>query len=126
MPCAVASAAVATKAEAKPKAEAKAAEPKAEAKPKKAAAKKEKFETDAPAPENLLSEAPSEIDDLKNVKGIGPKFEGLLNSYGIYKFEQLAAFTPRDVEWLAAQLGSFPDRIDRDDWVNQAGILAKG
>ena len=124
---AVASAAVSTKAEKKPAAE-KKAEPKAEEKPKKAPVKKkaEKFETDAPAPANLLSEAPAEVDDLKKVKGIGPKYEGLLNSYGIYKWEQLAAFTPRDVEWLAAQLGSFPDRIDRDEWVQQAGELAKG
>ena len=109
-----------------PKAEKKAEAPKAEEKPKKAAAKKEKFVTDAPKPANLLSEAPAEVDDLKKIKGVGPKFEGLLNSFGIYKYEQLAAFSARDVEWLAAELGSFPDRIDRDEWVQQAGTLAKG
>jgi large subunit ribosomal protein L27 len=136
---AVASAAVSTKAEAKkaaPKAEKKAAEPKAEAKkaeapkaeekPKKAAAKKEKFVTDAPAPKNLLSEAPADVDDLKKIKGVGPKFEGLLNSFGIYQYAQMAAFSAKDVEWLAAELGSFPDRIDRDEWVKQAKDLAKG
>ena len=135
---AVASAAVSKKSEAKksapkaekkaeaPKAEKKAEAPKAEAKPKKAAAKKEKFVTDAPKPANLLSEAPAEVDDLKKIKGVGPKFEGLLNSFGIYKYEQLAAFSAKDVEWLAAELGSFPDRIDRDGWVQQAGELAKG
>ena len=136
---AVASAAVSTKAEAKkaaPKAEKKAAEPKAEAKkaeapkaeekPKKAAAKKEKFVTDAPAPKNLLSEAPVDVDDLKKIKGVGPKFEGLLNSFGIYQYAQMAAFSAKDVEWLAAELGSFPDRIDRDEWVKQAKDLAKG
>lgn len=136
---AVASAAVSTKAEAKkaaPKAEKKAADPKAEAKkaeapkaeekPKKAAAKKEKFVTDAPAPKNLLSEAPADVDDLKKIKGVGPKFEGLLNSFGIYQYAQMAAFSAKDVEWLAAELGSFPDRIDRDEWVKQAKDLAKG
>jgi len=135
---AVASAAVSTKAEKKPaapkaekkaaapKAEKKEAAPKPEAKPKKAPAKKEKFETDAPAPANLLSKAPAQADDLKKIKGVGPKYEGLLNSFGIYKYEQLAAFSAQDVEWLAAQLGSFPDRIDRDGWVVQAGELAKG
>lgn len=121
---AVASASVSKKAA--PKAEKKAEAPKAEEKPKKAAAKKEKFVTDAPKPANLLSEAPAEVDDLKKIKGVGPKFEGLLNSFGIYKYEQLAAFSARDVEWLAAELGSFPDRIDRDEWVQQAGTLAKG
>ena len=109
-----------------PKAEKTAEAPKAEAKPKKAPAKKEKFVTDAPAPKNLLSEAPAEVDDLKKIKGVGPKFEGLLNSFGIYKYEQLAAFSAKDVEWLAAELGSFPDRIDRDEWVQRAGALAKG
>ena len=118
---AVASAAVSTKAEAK-----KAEAPKATEKPKKAAAKKEKFVTDAPAPANLLKEAPTDVDDLKKIKGVGPKFEGLLNSFGIYQYAQLAAFSAKDVEWLAAELGSFPDRIDRDEWVKQAGELAKG
>ena len=89
-------------------------------------AKKEKFVTDAPAPTNLLKEAPTDVDDLKKIKGVGPKFEGLLNSFGIYQYAQLAAFSAKDVEWLAAELGSFPDRIDRDEWVKQAKDLAKG
>lgn len=105
---------------------AKSAAP-AEKAPAKAAPKAaEKFETDAPAPANLMSEAPAEIDDLKQVNGIGPKFEKMLNGFGIYKFEQLAAFTASDVEWLSGQLGSFPDRITRKQWVEQAQELAKG
>jgi large subunit ribosomal protein L27 len=128
---AVASAAVSNKAEAKPKAAAKpkaeakpkaAAKPKAEAKPKKAAAKAES----GAAPANLLSKAPADADDLKKIKGVGPKAAGALNDIGIYKFEQLAAFSASDVEWLAGQLGSSVERIERDGWIAMAAELAKG
>jgi predicted flap endonuclease-1-like 5' DNA nuclease len=105
----------------KPKAAAKSAE-----KPKTASKKKEAFTTDAPAPAGLLSSAPDKADDLKLVSGVGPVFEKTLNSNGVYLYSQLAAFTDRDVEWLAAQIGSFPDRIARDEWVDQAKDLAEG
>ena len=89
--------------------------------------KKEVFTTDAPAPKNLIKRRPAkaEIDDLKEVSGIGPVFEKLLNKNGVYQFKQLADFKKRDVEWLSAQIGSFPDRIERDDWVKQAKALAR-
>jgi len=109
----------------KPKAAAKPAEKSSE-KPKAASKKKEAYTTDAPAPAGLLSSAPDKADDLKLVSGIGPVFEKTLNSNGIYLYSQLAAFTDRDVEWLAAQIGSFPDRIARDEWVDQAKDLAEG
>lgn len=135
---AVASAAVSTKAEKKaaapkaekkaaaPKAEKKAAEPKAEAKPKKAPAKKAAASDGPAAPANLMAKAPAAADDLKKLKGVGPKGEAALNAAGIYMFEQLAAFSAADVEWLAGQLGSSAERIERDGWIAQAGELAKG
>ncbi len=111
------------------KAAAKAAAPaaKAEAPAKKTSAKKEKFTTDAPKPKNLMSKKPAkaEIDDLKKVNGIGPVFEKLLHKNGIYTFAQLGAFTKKDVEWLSGQIDSFPDRIERKEWVKQAKALAK-
>ncbi len=89
--------------------------------------KKEVYTTDAPAPKNLIKRKPAkaEIDDLKKVSGIGPVFEKLLNKNGVYQFKQLADFKKRDVEWLSAQIGSFPDRIERDEWVKQAKVLAR-
>ncbi len=62
---------------------------------------------------------------MKKVNGIGPVFEKLLHKNGVYQFEQLGAFTKKDVEWLSAQLNSFPDRIERKEWVKQAKALAK-
>jgi predicted flap endonuclease-1-like 5' DNA nuclease len=112
---------------AKPK---KAAAPKPEAKaapkPKAASKKKEAFESDAPAPTNLMSSAPDAIDDLKKVSGIGPVFEKRLNALGVYLYSQLAAFSERDVEWLAVQMESYPDRIANDEWLAQAADLAAG
>jgi predicted flap endonuclease-1-like 5' DNA nuclease len=107
---------------------AKAAPAKAAA-PVKAAAsgKKEKFVTDAPKPKNLITKKPAkaDIDDLKKVNGIGPVFEKMLHKNGIYTFKQLGAFTKKDVEWLSGQIDSFPDRIERKEWVKQAKTLAK-
>ena len=61
-------------------------------------------------------------DDLRRIRGIGPKNEGVLNSLGIYHYEQIAALTPAQVTWLDNYL-KFHGRIARDDWVGQASAL---
>ena len=65
-------------------------------------------------------------DDLKKIKGVGPKFEGDLNSKGIYYWRQIAAWKAADVKMVEELIDSIPGRIERDDWVKQAGVLAKG
>lgn len=82
-----------------------------------------KFTTDAPRPASLFDQRPDHVDDLKEVKGIGPVMERILNENGCYQFQQLANFSSRDIEWISQALGSFPDRIDRDQWVEQAKAL---
>jgi Fe-S oxidoreductase/predicted flap endonuclease-1-like 5' DNA nuclease len=63
-------------------------------------------------------------DDLKVIKGIGPKLESLLHEIGVRTYEQIAAF-PRDyIEELNGFL-SFSGRIERDEWVKQAASLCK-
>lgn len=76
-----------------------------------------------PAPASLLSERPETVDDLKEIKGIGPRMEGVLNAKGVYLFQQLAEFTPEDVAWVSAAIDTFPNRIERDRWVEQAQQL---
>lgn len=76
-------------------------------------------------PESLDAARDGEPDDLKKIKGVGPKVEATLNSLGIYHFDQIAAWTRDNVEWVDAFL-SFKGRIDREDWINQAGTLADG
>jgi len=64
-------------------------------------------------------------DDLKLLKGVGPKLEGLLNELGFYHFDQVAAWTPAQVAWVDARL-TFKGRIERDGWIEQARQLAAG
>lgn len=62
-------------------------------------------------------------DDLKRIKGVGPKLEGLLNQNGIATFAQLAGMTQTEVTALDEQLGEFRGRIERDGWLEQARKL---
>jgi NADH-quinone oxidoreductase subunit E len=69
-------------------------------------------------------EAPrGDRDDLKRIKGVGPKIEGILNGLGIYHFSQIADWTRDNVEWVDGYL-KFKGRIDRDDWISQARQFA--
>ena len=79
--------------------------------------------SDAPPPATLLTERPDEVDDLKAIRGVGPKMEEILNDKGIYLFRQLANFSTRDVEWVNSAIEAFPGRIERDEWVRQAQEL---
>lgn len=65
-------------------------------------------------------------DDLKRVKGIGPKMEKICNSLGFYHFDQIAAWTSDEVAWVDANLEGFKGRVTRDEWVAQAKLLAAG
>ncbi len=65
-------------------------------------------------------------DDLKRIKGVGPKLEELLHSLGFYHFDQIAAWTPAEIAWVDSNLEGFNGRATRDDWVAQARLLAAG
>ncbi|MBL1437190.1 MAG: NADH-quinone oxidoreductase subunit NuoE [Rhodobacteraceae bacterium] len=92
--------------------------PKAKAKPAPAVAY-----SDDDKPE-LLSAPNGEADDLKMIKGIGPKLENELNGAGVYHFSQIASWTEKEVAWADENLVSFKGRISRDNWVSQAKELA--
>jgi len=64
-------------------------------------------------------------DDLKKISGVGPKLEKTLNGLGIYHFAQIAAFTPDNVAWVDRHL-RFKGRIERENWIEQAKVLATG
>lgn len=65
-------------------------------------------------------------DDLKKIKGIGPKLEQLCNRLGVYHFEQIAGWSAGEVAWMDANLEGFKGRVSRDEWVSQARQLAAG
>ncbi len=64
-------------------------------------------------------------DDLKRIKGIGKVNEGKLNDLGMFHFDQVAAWSCAEVRWVGTYL-AFPGRIDREDWLAQAKVLATG
>ena len=65
-------------------------------------------------------------DDLKEIRGIGPKLEGMLHELGVWHFGQIASWGPEEVEWVDGHLEGFNGRVSRDEWVSQAKVLADG
>ena len=79
----------------------------------------------APATPGEGTVAPADDkDDLKVIKGIGPKLEALLHELGIVTYEQIASFPADYIEKLDDYL-AFDGRIERDGWVTQAAELAQ-
>ncbi|WP_371397961.1 NADH-quinone oxidoreductase subunit NuoE [Fretibacter rubidus] len=78
-------------------------------------------------PQVIYTDGPTDgtPDDLKKIKGVGPKFEKDLNSKGIYYFRQIGAWKVADVKMVEDLIDSIPGRIKRDEWVKQAKVLAK-
>jgi predicted flap endonuclease-1-like 5' DNA nuclease len=65
-----------------------------------------------------------EADDLRRIKGVGPKLVALLNGLGVTTYAQIAAWTEADIDRIDPQLGAFSGRIRRDSMVEQAKLLA--
>ena len=82
--------------------------------------------SDDDKPEMLSAAREGGPDDLKKIKGIGPKLEKLCNQLGVWHFDQIASWTDREVAWVDHHLEGFNGRIVRDDWVAQAKALAEG
>lgn len=74
----------------------------------------------------MLTEARGGADDLKKIKGVGPKLEAMLNRMGVFHFWQVASWGPAEVAWVDQNLEGFKGRVSRDDWVAQAKILVDG
>ena len=77
-------------------------------------------------PATLTAAREGGADDLKRIKGIGPKLEKLCNTMGFFHFDQIAAWTPEEMAWVNANLEGFKGRATRDKWIEQAKLLASG
>jgi NADH-quinone oxidoreductase subunit E len=73
----------------------------------------------------LFTAPAGQKDDLKLISGVGPVLEGKLNAIGVTTWAQVAALQQGDIEKLESAL-SFPGRVERDNWINQAKALATG
>lgn len=65
-------------------------------------------------------------DNLSLLKGVGPKVKAILTDLGVTRFDQIAAWDAEQIAAIDAHMGAFAGRITRDNWVDQAGYLARG
>jgi NADH-quinone oxidoreductase subunit E len=77
-------------------------------------------------PAGLAAAREGGADDLKRIKGVGPKLEALLHTLGFYHFDQIAGWTAAEVAWVDEHLEGFRGRASRDEWIGQARLLAAG
>ena len=61
-------------------------------------------------------------DDLTLIGGIGPRIQDVLNSLGIYHYDQIAEWTLENIAWVDEYL-TFHGRVKREGWVEQAAVL---
>ena len=109
-----------TKAEKSPKKPVKKeAKPVNEVKPEKEA----KAKKSAPAKEKKVTTTVS--DDLKQLSGVGPALEKKLHSAGVKSFEQIAAWSAKDVEAINEKISS-KGRVEKEGWIDQAKEKLKG
>lgn len=83
-------------------------------------------ENEGTKPAGLSAPRDGGADNLKEIKGVGPKLEQLLHSMGFYHFDQIANWSADEVAWVNANLKGFKGRVTRDNWIEQAKILASG
>jgi predicted flap endonuclease-1-like 5' DNA nuclease len=80
----------------------------------------------ADKPKGLTKARGGKPDDLKLIKGVGPKLEALCNKLGFYHFDQIASWTEKEIAWVDDNLEGFKGRVTREDWVQQARDLMNG
>lgn len=85
--------------------------------------------TEAEAPAKVkakVAKPAAGVDNLKEIKGVGPQLEKLLHDNGVTGFAQIAAWGEAEIDHFAHVIGRMGGRIRSDDWVGQAKLLAAG
>lgn len=77
--------------------------------------------TDFRAPKAIAR--PESPDDLKQLPGVGPKLEKVLNGLGVWAYAQVAAWTPEEIAYVE-DLTGLSGRITADKWLEGAAALA--
>ena len=76
-------------------------------------------------PKGISSARGGKADKLQRISGVGPKNEKVLHNLGFFHFDQIAAWSPEEVEWVDDHL-KFNGRIKREEWTKQCKLLAAG
>jgi ABC-type transporter lipoprotein component MlaA len=73
-----------------------------------------------------LEKHDEDLGQTLGVWGVGPGLEKMLNKMGIWHFDQIAAWTAKELKWVDENLKGFKGRATRDEWVKQSKKLATG
>lgn len=76
-------------------------------------------------PHGLAAPRGGAADELELIRGIGPQNEARLHALGVFHFDQIASWSAKEAQWVGGYL-AFPGRIEREDWIGQARVLAAG
>ncbi|MFV0369944.1 MAG: hypothetical protein ACK5KM_15955, partial [Hyphomicrobiaceae bacterium] len=68
---------------------------------------------------------PTDRQDLKLVRGIDAGAERVLNGLGVWRFSEIARWLRGDVDAVNSALGE-TSRVERENWIEQATLLADG
>jgi predicted flap endonuclease-1-like 5' DNA nuclease len=66
-----------------------------------------------------------DANDLRQLKGVGPKFADRLAAAGITRIDQIAGWSQADIEVIDSQMGDFRGRIAADRLVEQSQLLTE-
>lgn len=78
-----------------------------------------------PAQRKLSQESDTrEMDDLKEIEGIGPKSAGVMHEAGIHTYAQLAEHTPEQLKEILKEADM--RTLNPETWPEQAKLAAKG
>lgn len=80
---------------------------------------------DEDRPAGLKGPRDGQPDELRKISGVGPKLERTLHELGVFHFDQIAAWTDDNIAWVDGYL-KFRGRINRENWIEQAKVLASG
>jgi predicted flap endonuclease-1-like 5' DNA nuclease len=78
-----------------------------------------------PVPRDEEKAAVAAPDDLKRIRLIDTGIESKLNALGVRRYAEIAQWTAADVARISKELG-FKGRIQSENWIEQAQVLAKG
>src|SRR5258705_7149318 len=81
-----------------------------------------------PVPSPAAAAAPAEgaAEDLQQISAIDAATEAALKALGVCRYEQIGAWRRADLEHFARALAIARRRISRENWIEQAQILAAG
>ncbi|MEP7456869.1 hypothetical protein [Phyllobacterium sp. SB3] len=81
-------------------------------------------QNDGNRPTRLKNARKGKPDKLSEIDGIGTVIESKLLALGIFHYDQIAGWTVDQADWVSLEIG-FTGRAVRENWVKQAGALAK-